>query len=76
MIEYLARDIPAFVMYCVNGASRSSPLVESTDSMISLASQTYVARAEKRGRETYVWWTGFCASCRNVGSTNQIAVSA
>ena len=31
---YLARDIPAFVMYCVNGASRSSLLIESTDSMI------------------------------------------
>ena len=42
-------------MYCVNGASRSSPLIESTDSMISLASQTYVARAEKRGGGTYVW---------------------
>ena len=25
---------PAFVMYCVNGASRSSLLIESTDSMI------------------------------------------
>ena len=34
MIVYLTRDIPAFVMYCVNGASRSSLLIESTDSMI------------------------------------------
>ena len=34
MIVYLARDIPAFVMYCVYGASRSSLLIESTDSMI------------------------------------------
>ena len=34
MIVYLARDIPAFVMYCVNGTSRSSLLIESTDSMI------------------------------------------
>ena len=34
MIVYLARDIPAFVMYCVNGASRSSLLIESTYSMI------------------------------------------
>ena len=34
MIVYLARDIPAFVMYCVNGESRSSLLIESTDSMI------------------------------------------
>ena len=33
-IVYLARDIPVFVMYCVNGASRSSLLIESTDSMI------------------------------------------
>ena len=34
MIVYLTRDIPAFIMYCVNGASRSSLLIESTDSMI------------------------------------------
>ena len=34
MIVYLARDITAFVMYCVNGASRSSLLIESPDSMI------------------------------------------
>ena len=32
MIVYLARDIPAFVMYCVNGESDSSLLIESTDS--------------------------------------------
>ena len=36
MIVYLARDIPAFVMYCVNGESGSSLLIESTDSMIHL----------------------------------------
>ena len=34
MIVYLARDIPAFVIYCVYGESRSSLLIESTDSMI------------------------------------------
>ena len=34
MIVYLARDIPPFVMYCVNGKLRSSLLIESTDSMI------------------------------------------
>ena len=34
MIIYLVRDIPAFVMYCVNGESGSSLLIESTDSMI------------------------------------------
>ena len=34
MRVYLARVIPAFVMYCVNGASRSSLLIESIDSMI------------------------------------------
>ena len=34
MIVYLARDIPAFVMYCVNGESGSSLLIESTISMI------------------------------------------
>ena len=31
---YLARDIPAFVMYCIYGESRSSLLIESVDSMI------------------------------------------
>ena len=34
MIVYLARDIPAFVMYCVDGESGSSLLIECTDSMI------------------------------------------
>ena len=33
MIVYLARDIPPFVMYCFNGKSRSSLLIESTNSM-------------------------------------------
>ena len=36
MIVYLARDNPAFVMYCVNGESNSSLLIESTDYMIFL----------------------------------------
>ena len=31
---YVARDIPAFVMYCVYEESRSSLLIESVDSMI------------------------------------------
>ena len=30
---YLTRDIPAFVMYCVYGESRSSLLIESVDSI-------------------------------------------
>ena len=34
MIVFLARDIPAFVMYCVNGESGSSLLIESTDSIM------------------------------------------
>ena len=37
VIVYLARDIPAFVMYCVNGESGLSLLIESTDSMIHKA---------------------------------------
>ena len=37
MIVYLTRDIPAFVMFCVNGESGSSLLIESTDSMIIVA---------------------------------------
>ena len=42
MIVYLARDIPAFVMYCVNGESRSSLLIESTDSMIDKVAIDFV----------------------------------
>ena len=34
MVVYLARDISAFIMYCVYGESHSSLLIESTDSMI------------------------------------------
>ena len=37
MIVFLAGAIQAFVMYCVNGTSRSSLLIESTDSMIYVA---------------------------------------
>ena len=33
VIVYLARVIPAFVMYCVNGVSCSSLLIDSTDSI-------------------------------------------
>ena len=36
MTVYLARDIPAFLMYCVDGESVSSLLIESIDSMIQL----------------------------------------
>ena len=35
VIVYLVRNIPAFVMYCVYGASRSSLLIESPDSMMT-----------------------------------------
>ena len=42
MTVYVARVIPAFVMYCVNGASRSSLLIESTDSMILESGQHLV----------------------------------
>ena len=34
VIMYFSRDIPVFVMYCVYGESGSSPLIESTYSMI------------------------------------------
>ena len=35
------RDIPAFVMYCVNGESGSSVLIESTYSMITIIDYYY-----------------------------------
>ena len=38
---YLARDIPAFVMYCVYGESRSSLLIESPDCMIYKNEKTF-----------------------------------
>ena len=34
IIIFLGRDIPPFVMYCVNGKPRSSLFIESTDFMI------------------------------------------
>ena len=41
MIVYLAQDISAFVMYCVNGESGSSLLIESTNSMIMILDPTH-----------------------------------
>ena len=41
---YLARVIQAFVMYCVNGTSRSSLLIESTDSMIYITKKTFLEK--------------------------------
>ena len=38
---YLARDIPAFIMYCVYGESCSSLLIESTDSLILYYNNTH-----------------------------------
>ena len=45
MIVYLARDIPAFVMYCVNGESGSSLLIECIDSMINYTVFPRIVRA-------------------------------
>ena len=42
VIVYLARDILAFVMYCINGESGSSLLIESINSMIGL--YLYISR--------------------------------
>ena len=42
---YLARAIQAFVMYCVNGTSRSSLLIESTDSMIIESTDSMISPA-------------------------------
>ena len=47
VIVYLARDIRPFVMYCVNGKPRSSLLIESTDSMISLVREAFKIRGAK-----------------------------
>ena len=44
MIVYLARFIPAFVMYCVNGASPSSLLIESFTSCGAYVNLRYMAR--------------------------------
>ena len=53
MIVYLARAIQAFVMYCVNGTSRSSLLIESTDSMIC-QSRTFRQPVKREGHEIFV----------------------
>ena len=42
MIVYLARVIPAFVMYCVNGESGSSLLIESTHRVYRLYDMKHV----------------------------------
>ena len=42
VIVYLTQDIPAFVMYCVDGESGSSLLIKSTDSMICKISCKYL----------------------------------
>ena len=49
MIVYLARDIPGFVMYCVDGASRSSLLGRLYDS-VSMARifAIYICQAVRR----------------------------
>ena len=52
MIVYLAQDIPAFVMYCVNGESGSSLLIESTDSMMNNHVHRALLHDRKEKRET------------------------
>ena len=49
VIVYLARAIQAFVMYCVNGTSRSSLLIESTDSMIYIYRENFAQQYRKCG---------------------------
>ena len=55
MIVYLARDIPAFIMYCVNGESGSSLLIESTDSMIKDTLWENVDILNETNSEDRVW---------------------
>ena len=45
MIVYLAGAIQAFVMYCVNGTSCSSLLIESTDSMIESTDSMIIVKS-------------------------------
>ena len=57
MIVFLAQDIQAFVMYCVNGTSRSSLLIESTDSMIASATELkeiFPTEEDSQGTENQV----------------------
>ena len=49
MIVFLARDIQAFVMYCVNGTFRSSLLIESVDSMIYMYIPDWKRHGYKEG---------------------------
>ena len=51
MIVYLARDIPQFVMYCVNGKPRSSLFIESTDSMIIYIKYQKTFKNEQRNMD-------------------------
>ena len=45
MIVYLSRDIRPFVMYCVSEKPRSSLLIESTDSLITVCAITVESTA-------------------------------
>ena len=57
MIVYLARDIPAFVMYCVNGESDSSLLIESTDSMILEFTNEFTSLISSLIKQLYILYT-------------------
>ena len=61
MIVYLARDIPAFVMYCVNGASCSSLLIESVDSMIYMKKRLIGGMYERDNKYLSIMQDVFCA---------------
>ena len=64
-----SRDIPAFVMYCVYGASRSYLFIESTDSVIYIsgaheppvgqqgASNYVQLHLTMSGSDTFLVWT-------------------
>ena len=65
MIVYLALAIQAFVMYCVNGTSHSSLLIESTDSMIKSMINVggmvrYDLHKDIRKKFTYTSFSQFC----------------
>ena len=49
VIVYLARDIPPFVMYCVNGKPCPSLFIESTDSIIIRTKKHF--KNEQRNRD-------------------------
>ena len=73
MIVYPARDIPQFVMYCVNGKPRSSLFIESTDSMTIYTMPLYTIPGEQEPKKvTAIQLYDMFSPCYSLEGSNAI----